>query len=173
MKNHCRRTPRQQGFSLLELILYMVIVGVALAGVLSTFQMAGRNSADPMLRKQALTVAEMMLEQILAKSYANDPLDLDNTGNLYGCTPTTVVKCRPNTVADLANYNDVSDYDGWDQTGVYQQDGSLNSLLANDYHVTVSVTSHLLNGLGSKKIDVSVSGAFETMHLTGYRTEYE
>lgn len=166
-------TGRQRGFSLLELILYMVIVGVALAGVLSTFQLASRNSADPMLRKQALTVAEMMLEQILAKSFANDPLDLDNTGGIYGCTPTTVVKCRPNTVTDLANYNDVSDYDGWDQPGVYQQDGTLNPLLANNYHVSVSVTPYMLHGLGSKKIEVNVSGDFETIHLTGYRTDYE
>ncbi|MBP9712560.1 MAG: type II secretion system protein [Sterolibacterium sp.] len=165
---------KAKGFTLIELIMYIIIVGVGLVGVLSTFQVATAHSGDPMLRKQALTVAEMMLEQILSRRYQNDLFDPNNTGNTFGCTPATPTPCRVNTVADLPNYNDVSDYADWSQSGVYQQDGSLNPALGTTYTVAVSVTPIVLNGVATKRVTVTVSGhSFETLSLTGYRASYE
>jgi MSHA pilin protein MshD len=166
--------PAADGFTLIELVMYIVIVGVGLTGVLSSFQVATAHSGDPMLRKQALTVAEMMLEQILSRAYENDIFDPNNTGNAFGCTPTTATTCQVNTVADLPNYNDVSDYNGWDQTGVYQQDGSQNTELGTTYRVVVAVAPTVLNGAALKRITVTVSGHnFETVSLAGYRASYE
>lgn len=165
---------RKRGFTLIELIMYILIVGVALTGVLSSFQTATAHSSDPMLRKQAMTVAEMMLEQILAKSYQNDLSDFSNSSSTAGCTPTTTITCRANTPADLPNYNDVLDYNGWDQNAVYQQDSSQNTVLGATYNVKVGVSNGVMNGVAVRKITVTVSGgSSDPVTLVGYRASYE
>jgi MSHA pilin protein MshD len=55
---------RVRGFSLLELVLFIVIVSVAVTGLLSVMNLSAAHSADPLLRKQALSVAEALLEEI-------------------------------------------------------------------------------------------------------------
>ena len=55
-------TSRQRGLSLIELIMFIVIVGSALAGVLSVLNFTTKSSADPMVRKQALAIAEQIRE---------------------------------------------------------------------------------------------------------------
>jgi MSHA pilin protein MshD len=78
---------RNRGFTLVELLILIVIIGVALAGVLFVFQNVVRGSADPHIRKQALAIAEAMLDEVLLASY--DP--------------------RPGT-GSRANFDDVDDY---------------------------------------------------------------
>jgi MSHA pilin protein MshD len=59
----CTR-PNQRGISLIELIMFIVIVSVALAGILLVMNVTARSSADPLIHKQALAIAESMLEEI-------------------------------------------------------------------------------------------------------------
>lgn len=167
---HSRRG--EGGFSLIELIMYIVIVGVSLAGVLSLLQRTSWKSADPQMRKQALAVAEMMMERILAKDYQNDAAGNNAASPTAGCTPTTTIACRVNTPADLPNYNDVDDYNGWSQSSVYQQDGLVNTALTSTYGVVVAVATTALNGVTVKKVTVSVTGGIETISLVGYRALY-
>ena len=60
-------TGRQRGFTLIELIIFIVVVGVGVAGILSVYTTSIKNSADPLVRKQALAIAESLLEEILLK----------------------------------------------------------------------------------------------------------
>ena len=45
---------QQHGVTLVELVVFIVIVSVALAGVLKVLDITNRGSADPLIRKQAL-----------------------------------------------------------------------------------------------------------------------
>lgn len=54
----------QRGVSLIELIIFIIIVSTAMAGILVVMDQVTRHSADPLIRKQALAVAESMLEEI-------------------------------------------------------------------------------------------------------------
>ena len=158
----------QRGLSLIELIVFIVIVSVALAGLLSVFNIGAKASADPMIRKQALTAAEGMLEEVLSKNYENDAADPGNTDATLGCTlNTTAPPCRPNTVLDRANYNDIDDYQNWDQ-GVIQLDGNPAPILGT-YRVRVTVAASALGGLAGKQVTVSVSGGGETIVVSGFR----
>ena len=65
---------RARGFSLIELIFFIVIVSVGLAGVLQVLQVTTGASADPMVRKQALALAESVLQEVVQKAYT-DPRD--------------------------------------------------------------------------------------------------
>ncbi len=163
---------RVQGFSLIELIVFIIVVGTALVGILGAQKISVGGSSDPLVRKQALTVAEMMLDQILAKDFQNDPADPANASATLGCTPTTANTCRVNTPDDLPNYNDVDDYNGWDQSNVYQQDGAINAQLADTFRVRVTVTPAMLNGRAVKRILVTVLGDFGPVELVGHRANY-
>src|SRR5512135_509307 len=55
---------RQRGISLIELIMFIVIISTALAGILLVMNQVTKSSADPLVRKQALAIAESMLEEI-------------------------------------------------------------------------------------------------------------
>ena len=45
---------RQSGMTLIELIVFIVIVSTALAGVMTVFTITARSSADPVIRKQEI-----------------------------------------------------------------------------------------------------------------------
>src|SRR5207253_8135176 len=74
-----RRRPRaEHGISLIELIVFIVIVGIAVAGVVGALSMATRASADPMIQKQALAIAEALLEEVQLQPFTYcDPDDLN------------------------------------------------------------------------------------------------
>ncbi len=156
-----------RGMTLIEVVLFIIIVSVGLAGVLSAFNIATQASADPMLRKQALALAEGMLEEVLLKNFA-DVLD--------ECTLTTTPRCQPNTPTDRGNYNDVSDYDTWDQTGVKSLSDSSAITGLENYKVEVAVVAGTFpapDTTPAMLITVTVTKGSEVITLTGYRTNYE
>ena len=55
---------RQRGISLIELIMFIVIISVALAGILLVMNTTNKSSADPLVAKQALAIAESLLEEV-------------------------------------------------------------------------------------------------------------
>lgn len=67
----------QRGMTLIELIVFIVVVSVGLAGVLTVFSVTVRNSADPLVVKQALAVADSMLEEILLKDFCDPDSTLE------------------------------------------------------------------------------------------------
>ena len=108
---------RQRGLSLIELIIFMVIMGVAAAVILQVMNFASRNSADPVRHKQALLLAEAYLEEVeMARFTYCDPTDqnaataqsVSDCGNGYaeriGQEAVTGAVGRP--------YDNVSDYSG-------------------------------------------------------------
>jgi MSHA pilin protein MshD len=84
------RRARQRGVTLIELILFIVIVSVAVAGVLQALRISTAGSADPLRRKQALMIAEGLLEEVqLARFAYCDPAS-DNAENASGSAACTI-----------------------------------------------------------------------------------
>jgi len=80
---------RQRGVTLVELIIFIVIIGVALTAILGVMSMTTQNSADPVRRKQALILAEGLLEEVeLAKFSFCDPADTETDAS----NPDAIVK---------------------------------------------------------------------------------
>src|SRR6478735_7116648 len=66
----CARPPRwQAGMSLIEVVVFIVVLGLALAGVMILYSQATRASADPLVRKQALAIASSLLEEIELRAF--------------------------------------------------------------------------------------------------------
>lgn len=150
------------GLTLVELIVAMLVISIALAGVLLATAYTTRHSADPVVRHQATAIAEAYLEEITLKDY-RDPDD----GNLC-----------PAPEAERAFYDNICDYSGLSDDGAVDQNGNAISGLEN-YAVSVTVSSPeqpfgpagaTVNGL---KIAVTViDPAGESLILSGYRAEY-
>jgi len=70
--------PRQRGVTLIELIMFIVIVSVALASIIAVMRITTANSADPLRRKQALMIAEGLLEEVRSAGFTLcDPSSAD------------------------------------------------------------------------------------------------
>jgi MSHA pilin protein MshD len=139
---------RQRGFTLIELIIFIVVVSAALAGILSVMNTVVKSSADPMVRKQAVALADSIMEEILLKSYQHDALVPAGT--------------------DRSTYDNVDDYDG--KSNALFTD--LPAELAT-YVIGIAVTdgSGAL-GVAAKKVTVTITHGSEVITMTGYRANY-
>lgn len=54
-----------RGFSLIELVIVIVILGIASAGLMSVFSSGMKKSADPLLQNQALHLAQERMDTII------------------------------------------------------------------------------------------------------------
>lgn len=149
---------RQCGITLIELIMFILVVSVGLVGVLSAMNVSVRGSADPLLYKQSLAIAEATMEEILLKDFANP------SGGYTG--------------SDRSRFDDVQDFDGYDVTGVRDLAGFvITGLAAYRVRVTVTSDSFCVNPTSgaaeAKKILVTVtSPGNDDFKLTGYRCKY-
>ena len=192
------RRPRQRGVTLIELILFIVIVSIALVGVLQVMRLTTANSADPVKRKQALMLAEAMLEEVqLAKfTYcdptspnADDPALVNaSTCNIkeeFGQLNGEPVGARP--------YDNVNDYvtaaDDWQpafNSGGVLTDANGHQIDLPGYAVWLMITPELITSTSLKddpahgnsanvdvlRISVKVTYDNQTVILDGYRTRY-
>lgn len=71
MKQKKRKYINHLGFTMIEVVMFIVIIGIALAGTLGVLNLTNRHSADPIIQKQALSLAEGLMQEILAK-YATE-----------------------------------------------------------------------------------------------------
>lgn len=141
---------RQRGFTLIELIIFIVVVSAGLAGILSVMDSVVKSSADPMVRKQAMALADSILEEILLKQYA-DPDPLVTTGETTRST-----------------MDDVGDYHGKSNALFSDLPASLASHVIN-----ISVTDdNATLGIAAKKVTVTVTSGNESVSMTGFRTNY-
>lgn len=140
--------PLQRGFTLIELIVFMVVVSAGLAGILTVMNTVVKSSADPMVRKQAIALADSILEEIVLKAYA------DPDGVSGETTRETM--------------DDVADYHGKSNALFTDLPTGLAA-----YLIAISVTDDAATlGVASKKVTVTVSRQGESISLTGYRSNY-
>lgn len=157
MCTEARRPAPAAGFTLLELLFFILIVGIAVAGVVQTYAVAMRGSGDPMVRKQALMIAESMLEEIELQPFSA-------SAGGYGGTSRSL-------------FDHVSAYNGYSKTGITDINGNaVSGLSAYRVDVSVAAPAAAIGGVTPANIWVIVvtvtDGAGQTTKLRGYRFNY-
>ena len=176
----CRRRPR--GISLIELVMFIVIVGLAVAGVLLVMNVTTQNSADPMIRKQAIASAESLLEEIELQPFtycfptdpkaATAPSASQCSGGTAGSEDVLPASAR---VTSPRSANNVSDYTNFSMSPIVDITGSAITGLSN-YTATVAIAqagaSFSLPAAEVLQIDVRVVSGNTDVTVTGYRFRY-
>lgn len=149
----------QTGVTLIELILFIVIVGIAVAAVLQVYAVTARANADPLLRRQSLAIAQALMEEISYKAAANPP------GGFAG----------PYTPANRWLFDDVVDYSGFSMAGIADLTNVPISGLEN-YQLGVAVVSAAFGPVpisAGLRFTVTVTDPVgEPIVLEGYRASY-
>jgi len=152
---------RQSAFTLIEIIVTIVVIGISATALLSVFSSMIRGSADPLIQQQATSIAEAYMEEIMLRAF-EDPQVAESGVAETGET-------RP-------NYDDVQDYNSLGTNQVRDQNNNPIAALSA-YGVTVAVVGDdALNTIpagAAMRVDVTVTHpAIADILLSGYRTRY-
>lgn len=181
-----RESRAQHGLSLVEQIVFIVVVSVAVAGVLAALNVSTRASSDPMIQKQALAIAEALLEEVQLQPFTYcDPDDANAATALDagGCAATVeAMGPEGETRSGDPAFDNVNDYQvggaggpGLTISPISDLNGTVIPNLAG-YSANVQVAAQALGTVPSADallITVSVTGpANTTVVLHGYRARY-
>ncbi len=185
----CINRHRQAGISFIELIMFIVIVSVGVVGVLSVMNVTTAHSSDPLPRKQALAIAESLLEEIELQPFTwCDPDDQPAVTMATQAANCLVQEAAggegvESRYSNAAPFDNVNDYHGFSMTGIkpIEGDGStdipgLSTYSANVTVVAISAIEAAALGVPASavlQITVRVTGPAGTdITLTGYRFRY-
>lgn len=190
-----RRRLHVHGLTMIELIIFIVIVSVGVVGILQTLNVANRGSVDPLRRKQALLLAEGLLEEVQLAAFTYCNLTDVNVETVMPPGVCTVYESVGQTggTRPYSNVNDYVSAYGVDQSsfnsGAVLVDAAGNTLAGSatilpGYAATVRIAPDALNNITSAAanaannvlhITVTVTfgiGASDNIVLDGYRTRY-
>ena len=167
---------RQGGVTLIELIVFIVIVSVGLAGILSVLNLTTRHSADPMIRKQLLAIAEGLMDEVAAQPVTwcdpDDPAAATVINAAACATPELVGPEAGETRGSVvAPFDNVNDYNGL--AGITT--GITGTPMPQGYSASITVTPTAFAGIAAGdalRIAVTVNFAGEQLILEGVRTRY-
>lgn len=181
---------KQAGMTLIELIMFIVIVGIGVAGILSVINLTTVASADPLIHKQALAIAESLMEEITLQAFT-----FCAPGDTSSATATSVSDCAgsgqdgsvlpiKSRYSTVAPFDQVADYDGFSMNTT---NGGIRNI-ANEptgqagYAVTVAVRGQGLPAVSvapaiaaqaSLLVVVTVTGPDDQpITLESFRTRY-
>jgi MSHA pilin protein MshD len=180
---------QERGLTLVELVIFIAVVGIAVSGVLLVLSQTTQRSADPQMRKQALALAEALLEEVQLMPFtACDPEAFNaatgNCARLEASGPEAADALAGQAQAETrgalnAPFDNVNDYNGFilpaggtDISGVVTGPAG--------YTATVAVTPQAGFGPAAAqtpaaqvlRISVTVNYGNDSLVLEGYRTQY-
>ena len=148
----------ESGFSLVELVIAIVVVSVALAGLMGGYSNVVTRSVDPLVYHQAIQVANSLMAEIAGKPFPASP------GSCTGAS------------GDRDDYDDVCDFNGYSSSTIADIAGNSANLTGYSVAVAVSAAGTDLPGLAvndAVRIDLTLShplgGSFT---LSSYRVNY-
>ena len=104
----------QSGLSLIEAIIFILIISIGLTGIISVYLYTTSNSANTMLSLKTVELSQALMDEILSKSYD------EKTPTGGGCVGSGAnTACNSSTalsafgidgVESRPNFNDVDDY---------------------------------------------------------------
>ncbi len=168
----CNRKIRQNGMTLVELVISIVLISIAMTAMLSAFSTSMGRSADPLWKNKSLKLAQAYLDEILSKKYDNDT-------PLGGIPATASINCGslgPDGGETRAQFDDVDDYNGLSDKPP-KLVTNINMAGYADYTVSVAVVCAggdvSLSNSNAKRITVTVLSPNNTsMPFSVYRGNF-
>ncbi|GAB1256940.1 hypothetical protein NBRC116494_14420 [Aurantivibrio plasticivorans] len=144
--NHFRRQSFQVGVTLIETVIFIIVVSVGLSVLVTAFSAFLGNSVDPIVQVRALECAQAKLDEIMARKFdENSP-----TGGVPPCGSAETGATACAGISNDSDFDDVGDYDGQVDNSrancsisvtVSNAGGDLGLAIAQARLITVDVTS--------------------------------
>jgi MSHA pilin protein MshD len=178
---------RQRGLSLIETVIFIVVLGIGIAGMAILYNQLTLASVDPLVRKQAVAIANSLMEEIQLRPFTfcdpDDALVFTETSPL-GCSSAaqresgTIGPEGESRYAD-PRFDNVSDYHGFTMAGSIQDitNTTINGLTGYSAQVQIVAAGGdfpaAIPADEALRITVSVTGPANTqVVLQGYRLRY-
>jgi len=164
------RKRTQRGTTLVEVILFMLIVSVAVVSVVSALSLAARQSADPLVMRQTLAVAESLIQEIDGQPYAQkDPYNPTGPDDAIG------PEAGETRVGSPLPFDNPNDYSGYSETGIVAPDGSAVAGLGT-YSASATASQQAMGTVPASDgllVDVTAIGPDgQPVTLTTFRARY-
>lgn len=106
------------GISMIELVIFILVMSITFIGVMTVFTKTQRYSADSMIKIKTVELTQSLMDEILLKAYdENTPIGGDCVDNMADtrCTPASKLDASAGFGADLGEpartfFDDVDDY---------------------------------------------------------------
>lgn len=172
----------QRGISLIELVMFIVIVSVALAGILLVMNATTKGSADPLIHKQALAIAESLLEEVELMPFTYcDPDDANAVTATSavvggaGCATTLEVigtegtegRYTPAVLPATLPFDNVSDYNGFNMAAGALLDITGAAVGPAGYVVAVAVANNGMPAAGASPLIANTEALLIRVTVTG------
>jgi MSHA pilin protein MshD len=178
------------GFSLIEVVLFIVVLGAGFGGLLALYNQITIASVDPVVRKQAVAIATSLLEEIQLRGFtycdADDPNFYDAT-SAAECTAGYAESIGPDTTPlpggaetryTEPRFDNVNDYDGFSMSGASIRDiagNAIGGLEGYSASVSVAAAGELTDVANTDALSIIVTVNAPTgvrVVLQGYRLRY-
>jgi MSHA pilin protein MshD len=161
---------RAGGTTLVEVILFILIVSIAVTAVVNALSVAVRASSDPLVQRQTLAIAESLIQEIDSQPYAQkDPYNPTGPDDAIG--PETG-ETRAGSPLPFDNPND---YSGYSETGIVAPDGTSIPGLGS-YSASVTAAQQAMGNVPSSDgllVVVTATGPDgQSFTLTSFRARY-
>jgi MSHA pilin protein MshD len=161
---------RARGTTLVEVIIFMLIVSIAVVSVVSTLSQVVRWSADPLVQRQTAAIAESLIEEIDSQPYAQkDPYNPTGPDDAIGPEPGETRTGSP------LPFDNPNDYAGYSETGIVAPDGSAVAGLGT-YSANVVASQQSMGNVPAADgllVDVTATGPDgQPVTLTTFRARY-
>jgi len=151
----------QCGATLIEVIVFLVVIGVALSATLNVFTQNLITNTDPLIRLRAVELAQAQLDSVLARKFdENTP-----TGGVPACNSAGGNLCAG--ISPDADFDDVGDFNNFSEN------------TADGYGIAVSVADSALAGAEARLITVVVTtppmsglASGDTVTLAAYKVNF-
>ncbi|MGB1091866.1 MAG: type IV pilus modification PilV family protein [Oceanobacter sp.] len=157
-----------QGFSLIETLITIVILGVALTAISRALFDTVGHSSDPIWYSKASQVAQSYLDDALGLRYQEEsPV---GGGSLGSCTVAGPEGDEPGRV----DFDDIDDYHGLTQTAEWLDEDAVSA--ADQFQVSLSVFCQAPDGSAasnSKRVQITVTGPGElSVVMSAFRGDF-
>lgn len=175
---------RQRGLSLIETVIFIVVLGIGIAGLAVIYNQMTLASVDPLVRKQAVAIASSLMEEIQLRPFTYcDPDDpaVFTAASPAGCaTPEVIGAEGGETRYGPTFFDNVSDYAAFPPMAGSIQDITGTTIAGlTGYSATVAIVAAggdfpaAIPAAEALRITVTVTGpANIQVVLQGYRLRY-
>ena len=165
----CHRA--QRGTTLVEVIIFVLIISIAVVAIVNTLSVVVRQSGDPLIQRQTLAIAESLIQEIDNQPYhQKDPYNPNGPDDAIG------PEAGENRNGTPLPFDNPNDYSGYSESGIVAPDGTSVPGLGN-YSASVIATQQAMGNVPSSDgllVVVTATGPDgQPFTLTTFRARYQ